>query len=78
MEAKGITKFTDPLLILRFDDLRNRNLFKNRVTLGRWVRNGHFPAPIRLGPNSVGWRARDVEEWLDHRAAATANRTEAE
>ena len=26
-----------------------------------------FPRPIRLGPNSVGWRKAEVEAWLDTR-----------
>ncbi len=62
-----------PLQVLRFDDLQKLNIFRNRVTLRRWIEAGHFPAPIRLGPNSVGWRARDVQEWLDRRSAASQN-----
>ncbi len=26
-----------------------------------------FPAPIQLGPRSIGWRVRDLEAWLDTR-----------
>ena len=40
----------------------------SRSTLWRWCRTGLFPAPIRLGPNSVGWRRTDVEAWLDSRS----------
>ena len=29
-----------------------------------------FPKPIRLGPNSVGWRKAEVEAWLDSRERA--------
>ena len=29
-----------------------------------------FPRPIRLGPNSVGWRRVEIENWLDARERA--------
>ena len=29
-----------------------------------------FPRPIRLGPNSVGWRKAEVEAWLASRERA--------
>lgn len=79
MVEHGVSKITQhPLMILRFDDLLKLNLFRNRVTLARWIKAGRFPAPIQLGPNSVGWRARDVQEWLDCRAAVMDTATEAE
>ena len=36
---------------------------KSRVQLWRWVRDGHFPAPVQLGPNSVAFRRQDILEW---------------
>ena len=36
---------------------------KSTATLWRWVRDGLFPAPIRIGPNSVAWRVSDCQEW---------------
>ena len=36
---------------------------KSRAQLWRDVRNGRFPAPIELGPNSVGWFRSDIENW---------------
>ncbi len=36
---------------------------KSRVQLWRWIRAGRFPAPIVLGPNSVGFRLDDILEW---------------
>ncbi|MET4101681.1 putative DNA-binding transcriptional regulator AlpA [Roseovarius sp. MBR-78] len=26
---------------------------------------GDFPARVRIGPNRVAWRLRDLEEWID-------------
>lgn len=37
------------------------------ATLARWVQSGHFPRPLRLGPNAVGWREADVRVWLEGR-----------
>jgi prophage regulatory protein len=37
------------------------------ATLYRWVKDGTFPAPVKLGPNSVAWRASVVRDWIDSR-----------
>lgn len=43
-----------------------------RTTLWRWVREGHFPKPVRLGANCVAWRADDVNQWINSRPAFDA------
>lgn len=35
------------------------------ATLWRWVRNGTFPAPVKLGENVTAWRCEDVRQWID-------------
>ena len=35
-----------------------------RSTLYRWVEAGRFPAPVRLGENSVAWRESDVSAFI--------------
>ena len=40
------------------------------ATLYRWIQEGRFPAPLQLGRNSVGWRASEVEEWIETRTRA--------
>lgn len=40
----------------------------SRPTLWRWCRDGLFPRSIQLGPRRVGFRASDVQAWLDSRA----------
>jgi prophage regulatory protein len=54
--------------LLRFTDLRQLGIVKNRVTLSRWLRSGGFPRPVRLGPNSVAWREEEIKAWLDSRS----------
>lgn len=37
-------------------------------TFWRLVRNGKFPQPVKLGPNTTAWRASDVMAWVDSQA----------
>lgn len=34
------------------------------ATIWRWVREGHFPKPVKLGPMLTVWRSEDVESFL--------------
>ncbi len=40
---------------------------KSRVQIWRDVRARRFPAPLELGPNSVGWYEDEIEGWLASR-----------
>jgi predicted DNA-binding transcriptional regulator AlpA len=40
----------------------------SQATLWRWTRSGHFPKPIQLGPNTVGWLEADIESWIASQA----------
>lgn len=35
----------------------------SRTSIYRLTEHG-FPKPIKLGPNSVGWLASDIDEWI--------------
>jgi prophage regulatory protein len=35
----------------------------SRSTIWRWVKNGRFPKPIKLGVGSTRWRFSDLETW---------------
>lgn len=37
------------------------------VHVMRLVRDGKFPAPVRLGPASIGWLSSEVDEWIQRR-----------
>ena len=56
---------------LRFSDLVERGIVRNRVTLGRWIKNNGFPTGFLLGPNSRAWPEDSVNAWLEERAAET-------
>ena len=35
----------------------------SRTTIYRWINEGTFPSPVRMGPGAVRWRSEDVERW---------------
>lgn len=36
----------------------------SRTTIYRLISQGTFPAPIKIGPNAVGWLQQDVSEYI--------------
>ena len=41
-------------------------------TLYRWVKEGSFPAPLKIGGKCVRWCGHEVEAWLASRPRAQA------
>lgn len=37
----------------------------------RLIRTGEFPAPIRLGANSVAWPTEHVSNWISEKISAS-------
>lgn len=37
------------------------------ATLYRWIQDGRFPAPRRLGSHSVGWLETAIRAWIESR-----------
>lgn len=44
----------------------------SRASLYRFISEGRFPGPVKLGSNSVGWRESDLRAWLESREPAEA------
>lgn len=42
----------------------------SRTSIYRNMRNGSFPAPIRVGPRAVRWLEQEIEAWLAGRPRA--------
>lgn len=42
----------------------------SRSSIYRLAANGQFPKPISLGPRAVGWRADEIDRWIEERTAA--------
>ena len=41
-----------------------------RSTIYRWIADGSFPPPVRLGPRAVAWRWSDLDRWTNSRDTA--------
>ena len=41
----------------------------SRSTLYRLMDKGEFPKAIKLTAHAVGWKASDIEQWLNSRCA---------
>lgn len=44
-----------------------------RSTIYQRIQEGTFPRPIRLGERAVGWRASDIEQFLENPAGYRAS-----
>ncbi|MRR56984.1 MAG: AlpA family phage regulatory protein [Deltaproteobacteria bacterium] len=42
----------------------------SRTSIWRYERDGCFPRRIKLGRGAIGWRERDIYEWLNTRQQA--------
>lgn len=49
----------------------------SRSTLWRLWRRGEFPQPLKLTARLIGWRAAEVQRWLDSRERGGSPLTEA-
>jgi prophage regulatory protein len=47
--------------------VRRCGISKSSVWL--WVREGRFPSPIRVGPRVTCWRASEIDNWIEAKAA---------
>ena len=55
---------------LRFCDLIDRGIVRNRPTLANWIRLHGFPPGQLTGPNSRTWSEEEVDTWLANRPVA--------
>jgi predicted DNA-binding transcriptional regulator AlpA len=61
--------------LLRFRDLKERNIVNNWPTLLRWINDPKiaFPPGRRIGPNTRTWTDDEVEAWIASRPSAGAS-----
>jgi hypothetical protein len=60
------------VLFVRFRDLKEAGIVRDRATLRRWMRDQGFPAPKLMGPNSLAWVMPEVEAWIRERPTGPA------
>jgi len=42
----------------------------SRSSIYEYIASGDFPAQVKLGPRSVGWKATAVQSWIERRTGA--------
>ena len=40
-----------------------------QTTIYEWVKQGRFPAPIKLSPTVSVWRVEDIRAWIEQQAS---------
>ena len=60
------------LVILRLPEVKQRSGLSRSSIYARIAR-GEFPRFIRLGANSVGWNAAEIDQWIADRIAERDN-----
>ncbi|MGZ8183454.1 MAG: helix-turn-helix transcriptional regulator [Methylobacter sp.] len=40
----------------------------SRSSIYKFVKDGTFPAPLKLSARSVGWLATDIQDWINSRS----------
>ena len=46
----------------------------SRSTFYAWIKQGTFPAPVKLGPRTSTWALVDLEQWERHRLTSGTRR----
>ncbi len=64
MKAKGARMPAQENRILRLPEVM-RLTGLSKATIHRRYRDGTFPEPVRLGPQSIGWWRAEILEWLE-------------
>ena len=55
--------------VLRLDEVVAR-VGLSKSTLWRYIDEGDFPSPIKLGPRASGWIEHEIDEWIASRPRA--------
>ena len=58
------------LRVLTYADLSGKGIKWNRGHIGHLVERGEFPAPFRLGANTLAWREDVIDAWILERINA--------
>lgn len=53
--------------LIRIKEVQHR-VGLGRSTIYRWMAQGKFPRPVRLGNYSVAWEEGAVENWIANRS----------
>ncbi len=63
---KNIRQAQSPTRLIRLKEVQNR-VGLGRSTIYRWMAEGSFPKPVRLGGHAVAWVLEDIDQWISQR-----------
>lgn len=74
MESEQVmaSKPRDPNSIIRPSELCDM-LSVSKTTLWRWEKDGQLPSRIKISDRAVGWRYKDIDQWLNRSEAKAFN-----
>ena len=55
--------------LIRLPEVQHR-VGLGRSTIYRWMAEGRFPKPVRLGGYAVAWTENEITEWIAGRLVA--------
>ena len=55
--------------VLRMHEVLTR-VGLSKSTLWRYIGEGNFPRPIKLGPRASGWIEQEIDDWISSRPRA--------
>jgi len=53
-----------PTRLIRIKEVQHRTGL-GRSTIYRWMAEGKFPRPVRLGTIAVAWQEKEIENWIE-------------
>ena len=59
-----------PTSFMRLPDVRRR-VGLSRSTIYLRISRGEFPAPVRIGDNSVAWVSSEIDRWIESQIDAS-------
>ncbi len=66
--GKNETPVQQPTRLIRLKEVMHR-VGLGRSTIYRWMDEGKFPKPVRLGVRTVAWEESDIDLWVQSKTA---------
>jgi predicted DNA-binding transcriptional regulator AlpA len=75
MQQDNQSNPTNRLSVIRMSQLCSTPKSQGKLpvsapTLWRWIKQGKFPAPFKLGQNTTVWDASEVAAWIEEQKGA--------
>lgn len=69
------SKSSTPSRLIRFPEVKDRTGL-GRSVIYKYIEEGNFPKPIKIGKRAVAWLSTDIDTWIAQQVAkAMGNRT---